>query len=259
MKPLQTTSFLLLFLGILIEINAQKPKPTKFKIMSVNIQHGVSNDGKTNLLKLVDLIKTHQPDAVAIQEIDSCTTKSGKLNQIRILSLLTGYESIWGGAGQQSIGKTGLGILTKHPFEQVQVVPLPMPEPSVEKILLSAVLKLPNIRFLRLCNTQLDDKSILNRGVQAAILSRTLEMSLYPIVWCGDFIDTIEDQTIDFVNKKWDDAGIKNNTPTHLPTESRRHFFWTIKNSNVVLKEYKVLSEPKMSQHQPIICTFELR
>ena len=75
----------------------QKPKPkaTKaatFKVMTFNIHHGENNVGKTNLNRVVELLKQHQPDFVALQEIDSGVVRSGKLNQMRILSLLSGYN-----------------------------------------------------------------------------------------------------------------------------------------------------------------------
>ena len=64
--------------------------------MTFNIHHGENNLGKTNLTRVADLIKKHKPDFVALQEIDSGATRSGKLNQMRILSLLTGYEQTFG-------------------------------------------------------------------------------------------------------------------------------------------------------------------
>ena len=259
MKPLQIIAILLLFLSIFVPTYAQKLKPVDVTLMSFNVQHGVSNDGKTNLLKIVELIKKYKPDAVLIQEIDSGVVKSGKLNQLKTLSLLTGYEPIFGGINVASGGKTGLGILTKHPYDNLQIVPLPAPETSEEKLMLSVVLKLPNFRSLRLCNVQLDEKLSLNRGIQAAVMNKTLEMSQYPIVWAGDFVDSVEDPTLDFLSKKWDDAGAEQDLITHLPTQTRRSFFWTLKNSNVTLCEYKVLSEPNLSAHQPLMATFEIR
>ncbi len=259
LKPLHTIVFFALFFIEPWQVLAQKPKPVQFTVLSLNFNHGVSPDGKTNLLKLVDVIKKHSPDVVAIQDIDSGMVRSGKLNQLRVLSLLTGYEPVFGEAAKDNGGKKGLGILTKHRFEAVQVSPLPNPENTEQKILLSAVIELPNTRFLRLCNTQLDHKSALNRGIQAAILNRTLELSLYPIVLCGDFSTTTDDHTIDFLNKKWEDVGKNNDSLTHTNTQSRVDFFWILKDSNIISCSYDVLPYPTLSVHLPILATFEMR
>ncbi len=247
-------------------VNSQKiPKiviykrdTTQLKILSYNIRHGVGNDGKINLLKLVDLIKKHQPDLVALQEIDSGMVRSGKLFQARIVSLLTGYDEIYGKAVQTQEGNYGLAILTKHSYQDFQNIPLPSPEATEPRNMLSVVITLPNSRLIRFCNTQLDYKSPLNRGIQAALISKNLGFGLYPTVLCGNFNAAIDDHTVDFLPKYWNNAGQNDDSPTHIPTDRRIDYCWTTKGNDFKLLEYKVLKDVKMSDHYPILIVYEL-
>ena len=45
-------------------------------LMSYNIHNGVGIDNVTDYNRIGQMIKSHQPDIVAIQEIDSMTTRS---------------------------------------------------------------------------------------------------------------------------------------------------------------------------------------
>jgi endonuclease/exonuclease/phosphatase family metal-dependent hydrolase len=231
---------------------------TQFSVMSYNMKHGLSRDGKTNLLRLVELIRKYQPDLVALQEIDSGLVQSGKLYQLRIISLLTGYDEIYGKTIEEDGGNYGLGILTKHPYDLVQNGLLPSPEKTEDRNMLSTVITLPNNHLLQFCNTQLDYKSPLNRGIQAGIINKTLGYSLYPVLLCGNFNAAIDDHTINFLPKYWNDAGRFDSSPTHLPTERRIDYFWSSKNANFILCEYHVLSEIKNSVHYPILAVYEL-
>ncbi len=235
-----------------------KREATQLKIISYNIRHGIGNDGKINLLKLVDLIKKHQPDVVALQEIDSGMVRSGKLFQARILSLLTGYDEVYGKAVETAEGNYGLAILTKHSYQDFQNIELPSPEATEPRNMLSVVITLPNSRLVRFCNTQLDYKSPLNRGIQAALISKNLGFGLYPTVLCGNFNAAINDHTVDFLPKYWNNAGQFDDSPTHIPTDRRIDYCWTTKGNDFKLCEYRVLKEVKMSDHYPILIVYEL-
>jgi endonuclease/exonuclease/phosphatase family metal-dependent hydrolase/uncharacterized ParB-like nuclease family protein len=235
-----------------------KREATQLKIISYNIKHGVGTDGKINLLKLVDLIKKYQPDIVALQEIDSGMVRSGKLFQARILSLLTGYDEIYGKAVETSEGNYGLAILTKHSYQDFQNIELPSPEATESRNMLSVVITLPNNRLIRFCNTQLDYKSPLNRGIQAALISKNLGFGLYPTVLCGNFNAAIDDHTVDFLPKYWNNAGRFDDSPTHIPTDRRIDYCWTTKGNDFTLCEYRVLKDVKISDHYPILVVYEL-
>jgi endonuclease/exonuclease/phosphatase family metal-dependent hydrolase len=231
-------------------------QPLTLKILSYNIQHGITNDGKTNLLRIVELIKEHKPDLVALQDVDSGLVRSGKLNQTHILSLLTGYEEYFAMATTFQNGKHGLGILSMRPFESKQHRFIPSPENSEARIMQTVLVELAEGRFVQFCNTELDSKSPLNRGLQAAFINEIHRNSIYPVILTGDFKAFADDFTLESLSKHWIDIAKDSSTPTHLPTQSRVDYVWLQPNSSWKLMRYEVLKEPNTAAHQPIVATF---
>jgi endonuclease/exonuclease/phosphatase family metal-dependent hydrolase len=252
--------FFLLMIGWFVGVNAyaQKPKstPIKLKVMTFNIHHGENNLGKTNLTRVVELIKKHKPDLVALQEIDSGAIRSGKLNQMRILSLLSDYEEAFGKTIDFQGGKYGLGILSAHPIESVQRLKLPNPDSTEPRLLMCALVELSNNKYVRFCNTHLDHQSPLNRGLQAAVINENLQNSLYPVIVGGDFNATAEDHTLEAMTKYWNDAGANTQWATYPGNGKRIDYFWTHKESTFKVLDYVVLYEPTTSDHQPVIVTY---
>jgi endonuclease/exonuclease/phosphatase family metal-dependent hydrolase len=234
------------------------PKPITLKVMTFNIHHGENNVGKTNLTRVVELVKQHKPDFVALQEIDSGVVRSGKLNQMRILSLLTDYHVAFEKAIDFQGGKYGLGIMSKRPIEHVQKLKLPNVDSTEQRILMCAMIPLSDSKYVRFCNTHLDHRSPLNRGLQAAVINENLQNSLYPVILGGDFNATAEDHTLEALTKYWNDAG-KNSEVATYPAEGKRiDFFWTHQSSSFKVIDYQVLNEPDTSDHQPVIVTYSL-
>jgi endonuclease/exonuclease/phosphatase family metal-dependent hydrolase len=265
-KSLKTVRIFITLLVLLVTgspkcfAQKRKPKaaPIAIKVLTYNIHHGVSENGKTNLLRVVDLIKQHQPDLVALQEVDSGVTRSGRLNQLRILSLLTGYETYMGKAIDLQGGKYGLGILSKLPLETTQLIKLPNPDSTEQRILFCGLLSITEGRYLRFCNVHLDNKSPLNRGLQAAVVNEALKNSIYPVILAGDFNATTDDHTIEAITKYWKDAGQDSDIPTYPSANKRIDYFWTLDHSGLKLAEYRVLNESGVSDHQPILVTYLL-
>lgn len=252
--------FLLLFLGHSAVVSTygqkSKPAPIKLKVMTFNIHHGENNLGKTNLTRVADLIKKHKPDFVALQEIDSGATRSGKLNQMRILSLLTGYEQTFGKTIDLQGGKYGLGILSTRPIEAVQRLKLPNPDSTEPRLLMCALVDLGVNKYVRFCTTHLDHRSPLNRGLQAAVINENLQNSLYPVIVGGDFNATADEHTLEAMTKYWNDAGANTEGPTYPDNGKRIDYFWTHKESPFKVLDYRVLYEPTTSDHLPVVVTY---
>lgn len=228
--------------------------------MTYNIQHGINANGKTNLLRVVELIKKHQPDLVALQEVDSGRVASGRLHQMRILALLTGYQELFGAVNSHEMGKEGLGILSRLPVETTQFLKLPhIDTTTAPRAMFCALLALPNYKYCRFCNTQLDDFSPLNRGLQAAVVNEALQYSIQPVVLAGDFNVQPYDHTLEAITKYWNDAGQHTDAGTYEVTGKRIDYIWTLKTSKFKLLDYRVLYEPNTSEHSPVIATYALR
>jgi endonuclease/exonuclease/phosphatase family metal-dependent hydrolase len=177
---------------------------------------------------------------------------------MRILSLLTGYNELFGKATDNQEGKNGLGILSAHPIEGKQLLKLPLPDTTPPRVLLCALVALPNNRYMRFCNTQLDDRSPLHRGLQAAVVNEVLQYSIQPVILAGDMNVQPNDHTLEALTKYWIDAGANSQEGTFPLTGKRIDYVWTLKGSAFKWLDYKVLNEPNTAEHQPVLVNYVL-
>src|SRR5574344_1516954 len=99
------------------------------RVMSYNV-HGVRGmDGKTDYDRIAQVIMNQNPDFVAIQELDSCCERSGKVYQLEELAKRTRLYPIYGGSINFQGGKYGIGILSKEKALGYKRIPLPGKEP----------------------------------------------------------------------------------------------------------------------------------
>src|SRR5699024_661614 len=117
------------------KINSMAGKEgTKIKFMTYNIRHGApihKPDDDIQLEQLAKVIKSENPDIVALQEVDS-VTKRAPLDEARELGELTGMHYAYFKAIDYQGGKYGVGILSRYPILKKQQQQLALPDPSGE-------------------------------------------------------------------------------------------------------------------------------
>lgn len=73
-------------------LQAQTAKlPVQLGVVSYNIHHGEGTDGKFDYHRLAKQLERWQPDVIALQEVDSMTTRSGKTYALGALAEITRY------------------------------------------------------------------------------------------------------------------------------------------------------------------------
>lgn len=105
--------------------NGDIPSPKTLRIMSYNIRNAKGLDGKTDYLRIADVINRIAPDVVAVQELDSVTNRSGQTDVLRELSERTLMHRTFSPAISFDGGKYGIGILSKEKPLSVTYIPLP--------------------------------------------------------------------------------------------------------------------------------------
>lgn len=87
------------------------------KIITFNIAHGKGMDGKINISRQAELIKSYNPDIVFLQETDMYTKRAGETNQIREFSKQLGlpYCSMESNITLEE-GYYGDGIISRFPI-----------------------------------------------------------------------------------------------------------------------------------------------
>lgn len=107
-------------------LQAQTAKlPVQLGVASYNIHHGEGTDGKFDYHRLAKQLERWQPDVIALQEVDSMTTRSGKTYALGALAEITRYYETFCPAMDYQGGKYGIGLLSRQKPLKVKSYALP--------------------------------------------------------------------------------------------------------------------------------------
>lgn len=181
------------FVGFLVLIMNFPVHGQELTVMTYNIYHGehAENPGKSNLDEVAALIEEHQPDLVALQEVDSMTRRSaglvpgGPVDQVQELAGMTGMHGYFGKAITFDGGGYGLGILSRSPGD-ASVHELPLPEGGEGRSLITLKTSLSGAEFV-FAGTHLCHASEMNRLAQAKAICNILNDQDVPVIIGGDF------------------------------------------------------------------------
>ncbi len=104
------------------------------RVMSYNIRHGAGLDKKVDLARQAGIISRWNADVVALQEVDSCASRTGGIDQLAELGRLALMHTTYGAAIPLQGGKYGVAILSKR--RPLSVRRIPMPSRSEDRMLL---------------------------------------------------------------------------------------------------------------------------
>ncbi|MCH6256367.1 endonuclease/exonuclease/phosphatase family protein [Puniceicoccaceae bacterium K14] len=177
-------------------------------LMTFNIAHGrglslyqgfhSSRGIKKNLMKIAEVIQTHQPDIIALQEVDESSHWNKHIDLLTFLKENTGYEFSSHGIHNTRDGRKplayGNAFLSKYPI--VDSIVTPFGEKSLgEKGFMEVIVEVDGIK-IDVINLHLDFRSRKTRIQQAERIIEKLERRkeidrhhLPPII-CGDFNTT---------------------------------------------------------------------
>lgn len=87
----------------------------RLRILTYNIHHGVGVDEKLDLDRIAKVIRSAEPDIVALQEVDSNTARTDRVDQPNRLAKLTGMQVVFGDNIPFQGGRYGNAVLTRLP------------------------------------------------------------------------------------------------------------------------------------------------
>lgn len=102
--------------------------PIQAGIASYNIHHGEGTDGKYDFERLASQFNHWQADVIALQEVDSMTTRSGKTYTLGALADITRYYDTFCPTMDYQGGKYGIGMLSRQKPLKVTSYALPSKE-----------------------------------------------------------------------------------------------------------------------------------
>ncbi|WP_296698801.1 endonuclease/exonuclease/phosphatase family protein [Algoriphagus sp.] len=257
---------ILVFFGIHSPLMAQKSGET-IKILSYNIYHGENpfHTGLGNLEQIAELINELNPDLIAMQEVDSMTTRTAgvygsKVDLVQKLAELTGYTGYFAKAMDYAEGGYGEGVLVKgNGIFETQNLPLPVGgEPRAAAWV---TYKLSSGKEIAFAGTHLCHQFEENRIAQVEAVSQRAKKEKLPTIWVGDLNFRPDSEAYKSIKGSWKDAGALPTpfSPTYgtLEDGARIDYVW-FDSSKFTLVDYQVLNVTH-SDHYPVLVTLQLK
>jgi len=91
--------------------------PAELRVLTYNIHHGEGVDGKFDLPRIAEVIKSASPDLLALQEVDQGTARASGVDQPAELARLTGMEVVFGRNIEFEGGGYGTALLSRLPVK----------------------------------------------------------------------------------------------------------------------------------------------
>lgn len=88
--------------------------PLRLRVASYNIHHGEGLDRKTDFARLAATLDGLNADVIAVQEVDSMTSRTAQTYALGTMARLMAYHDIYGPAIDFQGGKYGVGILSRR-------------------------------------------------------------------------------------------------------------------------------------------------
>lgn len=225
-----------------------------YRIMSYNIRSGRGMDNVTDLLRVADAINRVKPDVVAVQEVDSMTLRSGKVDVLRRLAEETLMFPAFSAAIPHDGGKYGVGILSKE--KPIRTYSMPLPGREEARTLLVVEFD----KFLMACtHFSLNAEDRLS---SVEIIRKEAAKADKPFILAGDLNAAPESEVMEELKK--DFILLTNPKQFTFPADEPRECIDYIIAYNTPDPAFaplssRVIDEPVASDHRPIVTDVRFR
>ena len=223
------------------------------KLMSYNIRNAKGMDNVRNVQRIANVINNEAPDVVAVQELDSMTTRSNQTYVLAEVAERTQMHASYAPAISFQGGKYGIGILSKEKPLDIQTFPLPGREE--ERMLMVAEFKDYFFACTHLSLTEEDRLASLD------IIKNSASTRNKPFFLAGDLNDKPESEFIKALQQDFQIlTNVKQATfPAPEPTETIDYIAaWKQQTNDLVTLSSQVVEEPLASDHRPITVTLRM-
>ena len=243
------------------QLIAKAYAPRELKIMSYNLRFGEL----ATMEQLAEVIKSHNPDFVALQEVDvnsyrSMAPHNNGISFVNELAQLTGMFGFYGMTLSDFAGKGsyyGVAILSRHPADKIERYELPNPKNEEARVLLKGRFLLDGKMPFNFASTHFDYKSLETMEKQAAYLVEKLSADSIPTVVAGDFNCVPGSAPVNLISEN--SAVLSGTAPTFpakAPAERLDHIFGLPKQAfRLNTTEEGPAGPSAPSDHLPVIST----
>lgn len=222
------------------------PLNKTLRLLTYNVHLCVGSDGSRDYQRVAEIISRIDPDAVALQELDSATVRSNGDITLEELASRTGMHYVYGPYFNYDGGKYGIGILSKEKPVSYRSVPIPG---RIENRLLIA-----EFEDYILCCSHFSgsDEAKLKSAI---ILNDLFKEAAKPAFFAGDLNALPGSDVINRINMQWNmiNDPLVPTAPSTDPKKVIDYIFY-LKDRNYEYEIEKVVveNEPVASDHCPV-------
>lgn len=224
--------------------------------------------GGSSLTMIADMMKELNADAVSLNEVDSCTTRTGKINQLASFSYaMGGWSGFFAKAMDHTGGSYGVAVSFKSSLTPLKTYSVNLPQGDDSEPRAMAVVEFADFIFasthLGLTNSaQMLQLSTINNWFSAKYPSTSK-----PIFLCGDFNNTPSSDLISEVKKTWRNASTTGayTMPSNNPRKVIDYIFVRSSDPSVrvvktaVPKDFSTGTVATASDHLPVYVDIKLK
>lgn len=232
------------------------PRPERsliLKILSYNVRNCVGLDRNTDYSRVADIILRINADVVAIQELDSSTTRSKGVVVLNELASKSGMVATYSSSIDFQGGKYGVGILTREKPVSWQKIPLPGNEEKRSLLIVE-------LKEFVICCTHLS-LTREDRLTSVEIINKATERYSKPVVLAGDLNAEANSVELNSLQRNW----LILNNPLQLTFPANDpnkciDFILLRKNNKYHASgiDTKVDADNEASDHRPVWVSFSL-
>jgi endonuclease/exonuclease/phosphatase family metal-dependent hydrolase len=250
-----------LFVTLLVASTANASEPIRLRVLSYNIHHAEGVDGRLDVERIAGVIRSVEPDLVALQEVDRNVERSQSVDQPAELARLTMMRVVFGANIELQGGQYGNAILSRFPISRQQNHLLPRLDNGEQRGLLEAEIQLePSGETLLLYATHLDHRRSDQERIASAkwINERVAQHPRQAALLVGDLNDVLGSRTLETLTSHWSPAN-EMPLPTIPVANPRRQIDFVLVRPREQWKviDVTVLDEAVASDHRAILAILE--
>lgn len=233
----------------------------RLRILSYNIYHGATMKGDFNLDTIANRIAFHNPDLVAMQEVDRLTNRAKKMDLVTELGYRTKLAPIFGRAMYYDSGEYGEGILSRFSFIKSSNHLLPFTKGNEPRAALEVFIELPGGDSILFVATHFDHtRNSFDRINQAKHLVELYRNCAYPVILAGDLNATPDSETMRELFKIFTPSSGENPLPTMPSDEPKRKIDYVLldKSHSWRVIKTEVICDQVVSDHCGYLAVIEL-
>lgn len=228
------------------------------RVLCYNIHHGRGTDDKVDLQRLAKVIRSVDPDLVALQEVDNKTKRTGGIDQTAELARLTDLHGIFGRQIDFQGGTYGQAVLSRFPVEGSEIHILPGEPDRETRIAFETTMTIFGKQH-SFVSTHLHHQSNDFRVKQAGRIAEIFARAERTVILVGDLNAYPNSQPLSVFQADWGNATAGQPIPTFPSQKPANQIDYILfkPRDGFGVKQVKVLDEPVVSDHRPIFAVLE--